>query len=98
MIRCRATIQDQQTGKAFQALGFWKEFVSTGCSTAVLFSVEISPPDWESLVESWMPNQACNVTIRISCRFSVLEVAQSEYQTADRMLVKNKIPIASKVR
>ena len=98
MVRCRLKIQGQQAGKAFQALGFWKEIVSPRCSTAVLFSVEISPADWESRVESWMPNEAWKATTRTSGRFSAWEVAQSEVQTGDRMLFNNKILIASKVR
>ncbi len=63
-----------------------------------LFPVHFSPADWESRVESWMPNEAWKATTRISRRFSVWDVVQSEYQTADRMLFNKKNLIASKVR
>ena len=63
-----------------------------------LFPVHFSPADWESRVESWMPNEAWKATTRTSGRFSAWEVAQSEVQTGDRMLFNNKILIASKVR
>ena len=63
-----------------------------------LFPVHFSPADWESRVESWMPNEAWKATTRISRRFSVWDVVQSEYQAADKILFNKKNLIASKVR